>query len=91
MLTHHLSGFSSLSSWGFTSQKWGMMTTGVFSATVNVIMSKALSPFVVGLICLTLAIRALRNYPRRIKNYAEARSVRGVGEKTARKVIQFSD
>ena len=38
----------------------------------------------------TPAIRALKNYPRRIKNYAEARSVRGVGEKTARKAIRVS-
>ena len=36
-----------------------------------------------------LAIKALKNYPSRIKNYAEARSVRGVGEKTARKAIEF--
>ena len=39
---------------------------------------------------LTLAIKALKNYPNRIKNYAEARSVRGVGEKTARKAIEVS-
>jgi uncharacterized membrane protein len=45
---------------------------------------------IVVLICFTLAIRALKNYPRRIKDYAEARSVRGVGEKTARKAIKFS-
>lgn len=32
------------------------------------------------------AIRALRNHPRRIKSYEEARSIRGVGEKTAKKV-----
>ena len=38
---------------------------------------------------LTPAIRALKNYPRRIKNYAEACSVRGVGEKTARRQLQF--
>ncbi|KAF8154295.1 hypothetical protein B0H34DRAFT_721306 [Crassisporium funariophilum] len=35
------------------------------------------------------SIRALRNYPRRIKNYAEARLVRGVGEKTARKIEEI--
>jgi hypothetical protein len=39
---------------------------------------------------LILAIKALKNYPSRIKNYAEARSVRGVGEKTARKAIEVS-
>ena len=39
---------------------------------------------------ITLAIKALKNYPSRIKNYAEARSVRGVGEKTARKAIEVS-
>ena len=38
----------------------------------------------------TPAIKALKNYPGRIKNYAEARSVRGVGEKTARKAIEVS-
>ena len=32
------------------------------------------------------AIRALKNYPRRIKSFAEARSIRGVGLKTAQKV-----
>lgn len=31
-------------------------------------------------------IRALRNHPTRIKTLAEARSIRGVGEKTAQKV-----
>jgi hypothetical protein len=35
---------------------------------------------------LHLAIRALRNYPRRIKSYEEARGITGVGEKTAQKV-----
>ena len=51
-------------------------------------MSISFLPFITGLNYLTLAIRALRNYPRRIKNYAEARSIRGVGEKTARKVAK---
>lgn len=32
------------------------------------------------------AIRALLNYPTRIKSYAEARTIKGVGEKTASKV-----
>ncbi|KAG2117714.1 hypothetical protein DEU56DRAFT_839003 [Suillus clintonianus] len=31
-------------------------------------------------------IRALRNYPKKIKSFNEARSINGVGEKTARKV-----
>lgn len=48
-------------------------------------------PLVISLKYLVLAIRALRNYPRRIKSYDEARLVRGVGEKTARKAIIVSD
>ena len=31
-------------------------------------------------------LRGLRNYPKRIASYAEARSIRGVGDKTALKV-----
>lgn len=31
-------------------------------------------------------IRALRNHPKRIESFAEARAIRGVGEKTAAKV-----
>lgn len=34
----------------------------------------------------TLAIGPIRNYPRRIQSYAEARAIRGVGHKTAEKV-----
>ncbi|KDR78241.1 hypothetical protein GALMADRAFT_1309526 [Galerina marginata CBS 339.88] len=34
-------------------------------------------------------IRALRNYPRRIKTFEEARNIRGVGEKTARKIEEI--
>ena len=39
--------------------------------------------------CVTkddLGIPALRNYPKPIKSFSEARSIRGVGEKTALKV-----
>ena len=36
---------------------------------------------------LRTAIRALLNHPTRIKSYAEARTIRGVGEKTALKVM----
>ncbi|KAF8808330.1 hypothetical protein BYT27DRAFT_7137453 [Phlegmacium glaucopus] len=35
------------------------------------------------------SIRALKNYPRRIKSYDEARLIRGVGEKTARKIEEI--
>lgn len=31
-------------------------------------------------------IRALKNYPKRIKSYEEARNIRGVGDRTAQKV-----
>lgn len=34
------------------------------------------------------AIPALRNYPRRIQSFSEARSIRGVGDRTAQKVSQ---
>ncbi|KAG6849013.1 hypothetical protein H0H93_011996 [Arthromyces matolae] len=34
-------------------------------------------------------IRALRNYPKRIHSFAEARSIRGVGEKTAAKIMEI--
>ncbi|EGO20224.1 hypothetical protein SERLADRAFT_452929 [Serpula lacrymans var. lacrymans S7.9] len=34
-------------------------------------------------------IRALRNYPRRIKSLNEARAIRGVGEKTALKIMEI--
>ena len=68
-----------------------MMITGVLSATVNVFTSVPFLTCIIRLNYLPPAIRALRNYPRRIKNYAEARSVRGVGEKTARKAVIFSD
>ncbi|KAF9529876.1 hypothetical protein CPB83DRAFT_851735 [Crepidotus variabilis] len=35
------------------------------------------------------SIRALRSYPRRIKTYEQARSIKGVGEKTARKIEEI--
>ncbi|KAI5983896.1 hypothetical protein EDD15DRAFT_2178117 [Pisolithus albus] len=34
-------------------------------------------------------IRALRNYPQRITSFSEARSIRGVGEKTALKIMEI--
>ncbi|KAF8651065.1 hypothetical protein AX16_004928 [Volvariella volvacea WC 439] len=34
-------------------------------------------------------IRALRNHPQRIKSLSEARSIRGVGEKTAQKIMEI--
>ncbi|KAJ8469776.1 hypothetical protein ONZ45_g16781 [Pleurotus djamor] len=34
-------------------------------------------------------LRALRNYPTRIKSFSEARSIPGVGEKTARKIMEI--
>jgi len=37
---------------------------------------------------VTSAIGPIRNHPRRIRSYAEARSIRGVGDKTAEKVGQ---
>ncbi|KJA24901.1 hypothetical protein HYPSUDRAFT_183221 [Hypholoma sublateritium FD-334 SS-4] len=35
------------------------------------------------------SIRALKNYPRRIRSFAEARSIRGVGLKTAQKIQEI--
>ncbi|KAF7369789.1 DNA polymerase lambda [Mycena venus] len=34
-------------------------------------------------------LRALRNYPKRIKSFNEARSIRGVGDKTALKIMEI--
>ncbi|KAI6148010.1 hypothetical protein BKA82DRAFT_4147199 [Pisolithus tinctorius] len=34
-------------------------------------------------------IRALRNYPKQITSFSEARSIRGVGEKTALKIMEI--
>ncbi|KAF9497326.1 hypothetical protein BDN71DRAFT_1444788 [Pleurotus eryngii] len=34
-------------------------------------------------------LRALRNHPTRIKSFKEARSIRGVGEKTAQKIMEI--
>ncbi|KNZ71918.1 DNA polymerase lambda [Termitomyces sp. J132] len=34
-------------------------------------------------------IRALRNHPKRIASFAEARAIRGVGEKTAAKIMEI--
>ncbi|KAF8339275.1 DNA polymerase lambda [Amanita rubescens] len=34
-------------------------------------------------------IRALRSYPRRIRTFNEARSIRGIGEKTALKIMEI--
>ncbi|KAF7373640.1 DNA polymerase lambda [Mycena sanguinolenta] len=34
-------------------------------------------------------LRALRNYPKRIKTFNEARSIRGVGDKTALKIMEI--
>ncbi|OJA20779.1 hypothetical protein AZE42_07015, partial [Rhizopogon vesiculosus] len=36
-------------------------------------------------------IRALRNYPKKIKSFNEARSINGVGEKTARKIMEIME
>jgi DNA polymerase lambda len=41
--------------------------------------------FVDRLLFLTIGLRALRSYPKRIASYAEARSIAGVGDKTALK------
>ncbi|KIM81993.1 hypothetical protein PILCRDRAFT_820879 [Piloderma croceum F 1598] len=35
------------------------------------------------------AIGPIRNHPRRIRSYAEARSIRGVGDKTAEKIMEI--
>lgn len=35
------------------------------------------------------SIRAIRGYPKRIQSYSEARSIRGVGDKTALKVMEI--
>lgn len=37
----------------------------------------------------TKCIRALRNYPKRIESFAEARAIRGVGDKTAAKIMEI--
>jgi len=34
-------------------------------------------------------IRALRNYPKRIQSYSEARTIKGVGDKTAQKIMEI--
>ncbi|KII94194.1 hypothetical protein PLICRDRAFT_419236 [Plicaturopsis crispa FD-325 SS-3] len=34
-------------------------------------------------------IRALKNYPQRIKSFNQARSIRGIGEKTAAKIMEI--
>ncbi|KLO15599.1 Nucleotidyltransferase [Schizopora paradoxa] len=34
-------------------------------------------------------IRALRNYPKRIQSYSEARAIKGVGDKTAQKIMEI--
>ena len=43
----------------------------------------------IGLIELSPAIRALRACKKRINSYEEARAIKGVGEKTAQKVIKL--
>lgn len=35
---------------------------------------------------LPLAIRSIRNYPKKIQSFEEAKAIKGVGEKTAHKV-----
>ncbi|KAF9446855.1 hypothetical protein P691DRAFT_732480 [Macrolepiota fuliginosa MF-IS2] len=35
------------------------------------------------------SVRALRGYPKRIQSYSEAQSIRGVGEKTALKIMEI--
>ncbi|KAH9929394.1 uncharacterized protein B0H18DRAFT_996945 [Fomitopsis serialis] len=35
------------------------------------------------------AIRALRSYPKRIRSYDEAHAIRGIGDKTAQKIIEI--
>ncbi|KAF8882840.1 hypothetical protein BD779DRAFT_905556 [Infundibulicybe gibba] len=35
------------------------------------------------------SIRALRNHPRRVKSLSEARTIRGIGEKTALKIMEI--
>ncbi|KXN90758.1 DNA polymerase lambda [Leucoagaricus sp. SymC.cos] len=35
------------------------------------------------------SIRAIRGYPKRIQSYSEARSIRGVGDKTALKIMEI--
>lgn len=59
------------------------MIVGGCSATANVSRWSIASYLAVE---TTSGIRALRNYPRRIASFAEARAIRGVGEKTAAKV-----
>jgi len=63
-----------------------MMIIGGHSVTVNVRFHLFSDP-IVKYLNITIGIRALRNYPRRIKNFEEARGIRGVGERTARKVV----
>jgi hypothetical protein len=58
------------------------MIAGVHIATENV----SLIPWCTSVTYDYLGIPALRNYPKPIRSFGEARSIRGVGEKTALKV-----
>ena len=61
------------------------MIIGVYLVTVNV--RCFFFPHLSEIMNLSSSgIRALRNHPKRIESFAEARSIRGVGEKTAAKV-----
>ena len=76
--------FSSRSLCNSTSLNPLTMTIGALSATETVChLSALLKHFS---FYIALAIRAIRNYSKRITSYSQARSIRGVGEKTAQKV-----
>lgn len=65
-----------------------MKTTGVPTVTTRVNMNNLFSLPQFAL--KTSGIRAIRGYPKRIRSYSEARSIRGVGDKTALKVRVYS-
>lgn len=53
---------------------------------VIILHRSCLVVFILTLLLSFSAIRAIRNHPKPIKSFAEARTIRGVGEKTALKV-----
>lgn len=79
---HHCSWKNS---WRYTKHVSQKMTAGEYSVTGKV------HQFLPYLACskksaFPIAIRAIRNYPKKIQSFEEAKAINGIGEKTARKV-----
>lgn len=64
---------------GKTRWRWSL-------ASVQLLEMYAMFAAELSVLMILVGIRALRNYPKKIKSFNEARSITGVGEKTARKV-----